>query len=101
MIGIAAVPVAGDTLVAATGGFRLPGRGVQFPLGVRCANAHALARLARRAARWGHTEVVELSALPRRLDPRQPVIRENPRTTPADTLIFPGARSPSPPSPEA
>ncbi|MEZ0092026.1 hypothetical protein [Streptacidiphilus sp. EB129] len=50
MIGIAAVPVPNGTLVAATGGFRLPGRAALFPIGVRRANAHALARLARRAA---------------------------------------------------
>ncbi|SEL86243.1 hypothetical protein [Streptacidiphilus jiangxiensis] len=50
LIGIAAVPARGGTLVAATGGFRLPGRAALFPLGVGRANAHALVRLARRAA---------------------------------------------------
>ncbi|WP_042401499.1 hypothetical protein [Streptacidiphilus carbonis] len=48
MIGVAAVPAPGGTLVAATGGFRIPGRAALFPLAVRHANARALRRLAAR-----------------------------------------------------
>lgn len=48
MIGLAAVPVPDGTLVAATGGFRVPGRSALLPFGVLTANQRALTRLAHR-----------------------------------------------------
>lgn len=50
VLGIAAAPVPGGTLVAATGGLRLPGRAALLPLGVEQANDRALRRLAERVA---------------------------------------------------
>ena len=49
MIGVAAVPVPGGTLVAATGGIRIPGRAALLPVAVLPANRRALRRLAARA----------------------------------------------------
>lgn len=51
LIGLAATPVAGGTLVAQTGGIRIPGRAALVPLGVRTAGERSLARLARRVGR--------------------------------------------------
>jgi hypothetical protein len=48
MIGVAAVPVPGGTLVAATGGLRVPGRAAVLPVLARRANERALRRLAAR-----------------------------------------------------
>jgi len=48
MIGVAAVPVPGGTLVATTSGLRIPGRAALLPVLVRRANERALRRLAAR-----------------------------------------------------
>lgn len=48
LIGLAATPVEGGTLFAATGGVRIPGRAALVPFGVRRANTRALERLAAR-----------------------------------------------------
>ena len=48
MIGIAAAPAPGGTLVAATGGIRIPGRAALVPFAVLRANRRALRRLAAR-----------------------------------------------------
>ena len=50
MIGIAAAPAPGGTLVAATGGIRVPGRAALLPVAALPANRRALRRLAARAA---------------------------------------------------
>ncbi|MFC1432996.1 hypothetical protein ACEZDB_20340 [Streptacidiphilus sp. N1-3] len=49
MIGIAAAPAPGGTLVAATGGIRVPGRAALLPVTALPANRRALRRLAARA----------------------------------------------------
>ncbi|MFC1409214.1 hypothetical protein ACEZCY_11030 [Streptacidiphilus sp. N1-12] len=49
MIGIAAAPAPGGTLVAATGGIRVPGRAALLPVAALPANRRALRRLAARA----------------------------------------------------
>jgi hypothetical protein len=51
MIGVAAAPVPEGTLVAATGGLRVPGRAALIPIGVGTTNRRALRRLAARVAR--------------------------------------------------
>lgn len=48
LIGLAAVPAPGGTLVAATGGIRVPGRSALVPIGVLASNRRALRRLAAR-----------------------------------------------------
>ncbi|TMR96463.1 hypothetical protein [Nonomuraea basaltis] len=48
LVGLAATAVPGGTLVAQTGGVRVPGRSALVPLGVRAAGEKALARLADR-----------------------------------------------------
>ncbi|MHA6760666.1 hypothetical protein [Streptacidiphilus sp. PAMC 29251] len=48
MIGIAAVPTPDGTLVAATGGIRIPGRAALLPVATLPANRRALRRLAAR-----------------------------------------------------
>ncbi|MFI6396310.1 hypothetical protein ACIBHY_53780 [Nonomuraea sp. NPDC050547] len=48
LVGLAATAVPGGTLVAQTGGLRVPGRSALVPLGVRPAGRKALARLAAR-----------------------------------------------------
>lgn len=50
LVGLAATAVPGGTLVAQTGGVRVPGRAALVPLGVRTAGEKALARLAARIA---------------------------------------------------
>ncbi|NUP82540.1 MAG: hypothetical protein HOV96_33865, partial [Nonomuraea sp.] len=49
-VGLAATAVPEGTLVAQTGGVRVPGRSALGPLGVRAAGEKALARLAARVA---------------------------------------------------
>ncbi|WP_205856672.1 hypothetical protein [Phytoactinopolyspora endophytica] len=48
LIGIAAAPLGAQTLVAFTGGVRIPGRAALVPVGVRREGRHSLARLAQR-----------------------------------------------------
>ena len=48
LIGVAATPAPGGTLVAATGGFRIPGHAALLPIAVRRANQHVLQRVAAR-----------------------------------------------------
>ncbi|MGW9028442.1 hypothetical protein ACWGQ5_30710 [Streptomyces sp. NPDC055722] len=48
LVGIAARPTAGGTLVAFTGGLRIPGRPALFPLGVRREGRRTLERLSAR-----------------------------------------------------
>lgn len=50
LVGLAATAVPEGTLVAQTGGIRVPGRSALVPLGVRSAGEKALARLAARIA---------------------------------------------------
>ncbi|NUW31529.1 hypothetical protein HTZ77_08835 [Nonomuraea sp. SMC257] len=50
LVGLAARPVPEGTLVAQTGGVRVPGRAALVPWGVRAAGDRALARLAARVA---------------------------------------------------
>lgn len=50
LVGLAATAVPEGTLVAQTGGIRVPGRSALVPLGVRAAGDKALARLAARIA---------------------------------------------------
>ncbi|NUP03714.1 MAG: hypothetical protein HOW59_37905 [Nonomuraea sp.] len=50
LVGLAATAVPEGTLVAQTGGVRVPGRSALVPLGVRAAGEKALARLAARVA---------------------------------------------------
>ncbi|MEV6041536.1 hypothetical protein AB0L65_61270 [Nonomuraea sp. NPDC052116] len=51
IVGVAAAAVPGGTLVAQTGGVRVPGRAALVPLGVRAAGEKALARLEARVVR--------------------------------------------------
>ncbi|GGP79225.1 hypothetical protein [Streptosporangium pseudovulgare] len=51
IVGVAAVPVPGGTLVAQTGGVRVPGRAALVPVGVRTAGEKALARLEAKVTR--------------------------------------------------
>ncbi|MEU5864473.1 MULTISPECIES: hypothetical protein [unclassified Nonomuraea] len=50
LVGVAATAVPEGTLVAQTGGVRVPGRAALLPWGVRAAGERALARLAARVA---------------------------------------------------
>jgi hypothetical protein len=50
LIGVAATSVSGGTLVAATGGVRIPGRAALLPIGVRGANEAVINRITTRMA---------------------------------------------------